>query len=78
MKIHTNLLNEKQRRVYDTVVNHYKSNRETQLLMIVLGTASTGKSFVIKALKEHLNHSLLIAAFTGKAAYKIEGSTIRS
>ena len=46
--------------------------------MILLGTAGTGKSFVIKALKEYLNNSLLIAAPTGKAAYNIGGSTIHS
>ena len=78
--IDINTLNPKQRKFYDIVLNHRnsKSRKKKQLLMILLGTAGTGKSYVIKALKDALGDELEITAPTGMAAFNVNGVTIHS
>jgi hypothetical protein len=73
-----------QRKAYDIVYKHtFGCNCDEQLLMIVVGTAGTGKSFLINAIRQlffHLNSSqcLKITAPTGIAASNIHGSTVYS
>lgn len=43
-----------------------------------MGTAGTGKSYLIKALQQSLTTSLLTTATTGVAAFNINGQTIHS
>ena len=49
-EIDLNLLNAKQRKAFDFLINHCKDNTKTKgLLFMVQGMAGTGKSFFIKA-----------------------------
>lgn len=62
----------KQLQVYNTVKSHYESSSITQpLLMIVAGTAGTGKSYLIHCLQLLLKDKLCVAAPTGVAAFNI-------
>ena len=77
-------LSGKQRLAYDIVADHlFGELHNTQLLMVVLGTAGTGKSFLINAIRHMFTlHSqsdrVRITAPTGIAAANISGSTIHS
>ena len=77
-------LSAKQRLAYDIVAKHsFGGLQEDHLLMIVLGTAGTGKSFLINAIRHMFTlHSqpdrVRITAPTGIAAANICGSTIHS
>ena len=54
-------------------------NNDSQLLLIVNGTAGTGKSYAISAISHALSASFVVrCAFTAKAAYLIRGSTLHS
>ena len=73
-----------QRKAFDIIQAHtFGGSQDEQLLMIVIGTAGTGKSYLINAIrhlfKEHdCVPSLKITAPTGIAAANIRGSTIYS
>src|ERR1035438_4036067 len=57
--------------VQDSLVNN------SQLLLIVIGTAGTGKSYTISAISNAMNANELVhGAFTAKAAFLIKGSTL--
>ena len=68
----------KQRKVYDQVELHSRNNDLAPLRIIVLGTAGTGKSFLIKKLKHLLIEKIAIVAPTGVAAFNVNGSTIHN
>ena len=72
------LLQGKQRLVYDTVSSHMQSEGAEPLRMVVSGTAGTGKSFLIHCLKALLQSRLRVAAPTGVAAFNVEGVTLHS
>lgn len=78
----TNDLTEQQQIAYQIVSNHYTSYSEGHmpdpLLMLILGTAGTGKSFLIGTLTNLLTNHCLITATTGMAAYHIHGMTLHS
>ena len=69
-------LNHEQKQIYNWVKHHHENHK--QLLLIMLGTAGTGKSFTINALTSYLGKKLKRAAPTAKAAYIIHGETIHS
>jgi DNA replication protein DnaC len=69
-------LNGEQKQVYKMVEYHHKENQ--QLLMILIGTAGTGKSYTIKAITHYLGRHLKKAAPTAKAAFIIAGETLHS
>ena len=48
------------------------------LLLIIIGVAGTGKSYLIHAIRNLLQACCAITATTGKASYNIGGSTIHS
>lgn len=78
----TNDLTEQQQIAYQIVSNHYTSYSEGHmpdpLLMQILGTAGTGKSFLIGTLINLLSNHCLITTTTGMAAYHIHGMTLHS
>ena len=78
----TNDLTEQQQIAYQIVSNHYTSCSEGHmpdpLLMQILGTAGTGKSFLIGTLINLLSNHCLITTTTGMAAYHIHGMTLHS
>ena len=77
-------LNLKQRQVYDTTMEAFRSDVEIpQLLLHVDGRAGTGKSFVIQLTSAHLQQAfehnpVLRAAPTGVASHGILGRTLHS
>ncbi len=68
-------LNSEQRLAYDIVVKHYHGSSSDALRMIIHGTAGTGKTHIIKALKYEMRDSIFLTATTGKAAAIINGTT---
>ena len=69
-----------QTKAYDIVNNHFLENVENRepLTLIINGEAGTGKSFLINAIRNLLQHQCCVTATTGKAAYSINGVTIHS
>jgi hypothetical protein len=72
----------KQQFVLDIVREHVQQLRNAEkvqpLRMLVLGTAGSGKSFLIKKLRVLLRDSLSVCATTGAAGVLIGGSTLHS
>ncbi len=69
-------LNQKQRFAFNIVEDHY--NISKQLLMILTGTAGSGKSFTVYAISTFLNGMIRRAAPTAKAAFLIKGETLHA
>lgn len=72
------LLQGKQRLAYDAVHHHFHSTNKEPLHLIVSGTAGTGKSFLIHALRGLLQTQVRVAAPTGVAAFNVDGFTLLS
>ncbi|TEB25456.1 hypothetical protein FA13DRAFT_1637253, partial [Coprinellus micaceus] len=81
------MLNEKQRVAYRIVTDHFirryilNNNSETPLRMLMTGPGGTGKTYVVKALKEVMDayrsgHKIRFLAPTGSAAALIDGMTV--
>ena len=76
-----NTLNKEQKVAFDIVTNHCIQGAGDQiqpLLMIIYGTAGTGKSYLINAISSHLKDKCCLTAPTGIAAFNINGVTIHS
>jgi len=77
-------LSKQQRAAFDLIYEHtFGLSRAEQLLLIIIGTAGTGKSFLINAVRwlfdeQECAQSLKVTAPTGIAAANIRGSTIFS
>jgi hypothetical protein len=69
-------LNKMQKFCYALVNKFIKSNK--QLLLIINGTAGTGKSFTISAISNLIGKKLKRCAPTAKAAFIIKGQTIHN
>ena len=70
-----------QKLAYDIVHSHCKSNADDQdplCLIIIIGVAGTGKSYLINAIRSVLRNKCVVTATTGKASYNIRGITIHS
>jgi ATP-dependent DNA helicase PIF1 len=72
-------LNTEQMSAFAKLKNHFdgKSGQEA-LLMIIQGTAGTGKSFVIHCFQKLLGNACLVLAPSGVAAFNVGGQTIHS
>ena len=73
-----NSLNNAQWTAYDIVKQHFSNEDENQLLMIIMGLAGSGKSYVIDALKCLLKETCRVCAFFGIAAYNVGGNTLHT
>ena len=74
-------LNEGQRRVYNVVIEHaqrWAQEVMQPLRVMVCGTAGSGKTFLIRALKQELGDACLVLGPTGVAADNIGGRTYQS
>lgn len=69
-------LNLQQRKAFDLVIHHSESDTCEQLLLLVIGKAGSGKSFLIDRLRYALNASCYISALFGIAAYNVSGKTL--
>ena len=70
-------LNEKQRLAYEIITSEIRDNPEP-VHMIVCGTAGTGKTYLISAVKQVLGTQCVVTATTGIAAFSIKGETLHS
>ena len=71
-------LNADQHKAYTLIFNHFHSESEEQLLLIITGMAGSGKSYLISAIKDLLGNKCKIAAFFGVAAFNVKGQTLHS
>ncbi|EXX62825.1 Pif1p [Rhizophagus irregularis DAOM 197198w] len=62
----------------DNRIALYCSDLKSTLQIIVMGTARTGKSYLINAIRERLQQTTIVRAPTKVAAFNIQGSTIHS
>jgi hypothetical protein len=77
--VNLSALNPDQMKVFDAVSKHFHLSLPKEAFnALILGTAGTGKSFLIQALKSLLATSCFIVAPTGVAAANIGGHTIHS
>jgi PIF1-like helicase len=75
-----NSLNDDQMNVFHSVMMHAACTdaAKAPFLAVVLGTAGTGKSHLVHALRGLLDQRCIVVAPTGVAACNIEGDTIHS
>ncbi len=75
-----NSLSEMQALAYNVVNIHFSnvSSDKEPLFLIVIGVASTGKSYLINSIHNLLQGKCAVTATTGKAAFNIRGITIHS
>ena len=84
-------LNKKQREIFTHVVHSLSQKPDEQLCLFITGGAGVGKSVVIRVLYQALHRLLcsesgqnpedvkiLLCAYTGLAAYNIQGSTLHN
>ena len=75
-------LNSKQRLAYDIIQHHHSEltigNNPDPLYMIILGTAGTGKSYLISAIAALLTNTCVLTGTTGMASFHICGGTLHS
>ena len=65
--------------IEDAILNYInRLDKDQGKVIIVMGRAGTGKSYLIKNIKEKSNKNCILLAPTGIAAYNINGSTIHS
>ena len=76
--VDVNLLNEQQLKAYNIISTHFRSNNDQPLCMLILGTAGTGKSFLIHTIAQLLGDKCVLTATTGIAAFHIGGITLHS
>ena len=77
--IDVNTFSDMQRHAYNMVKAHSEQAcPKDPLLLIILGVAGTGKSYLINAIRNLLQHSCAVTATTGKASFNINGCTIHS
>ena len=77
----TNLYGE-QHKAYSIISANCAENatipHQSPLRMLILGTAGTGKSYLIRALAKLLGNKCLLSATTGMASFLIGGLTLHS
>jgi DNA replication protein DnaC len=76
VNVNPNQLNKYQRFTYDLIDKFNKEKKK--LLMILLGTAGTGKSFTVSAITKLKEGHIKKASPTAKAAFLINGDTLHS
>jgi len=69
---------EMQKRAYDIIKAHSEQPSPKNSLLVIMGDGGTGKSYLINAIKNLLQHSCAVTATTGKVSYSIRGCTIHS
>ena len=70
--VNVGLLNTKQLQIYEIFKDSF-DNEFKQIKMIIIGSAGTGKSFLLSAVKSLLKKHMVLCATTGKAALNLGG-----
>jgi len=74
-----NSFSEMQKLTYDIVCRHFENTSEKEpLLLIIIGVAGTGKSYLINGIRNLLQRKCAVTATTGKASFNIRAITIHS
>ena len=76
LEVDVGTLNEKQSNAYKIVFDHYVGEIKEQLLLVITGMAGSGKSYLINAFRNLLQHKCKISAFFGVAAFNVKGCTL--
>jgi len=77
--IDINTFSDMQAHAYNMIKAHSEQpSPKDPLLLIVVGVAGTGKSYLINAIRNFLGTSCAVTATTGKAAFNTNGCTIHS
>ena len=77
--VDVNILNDMKKHAYDIITAHSSEPCPKEpLLVILIGVGGTGKSYLIHAIRNFLQHSCAITSTTGKASYNIRECTIHS
>ena len=77
--VNLDTLNEKQRLAFDIITTQAGDIHDCEpVCMIVCGTAGTGKTYLINALRQVLRDPCIITTTTGIAAFSINGQTLHS
>lgn len=75
--IDINTFSYEQQCAYDIVINHSEQAfPKDPLLLIIIGVAGTGKSYLTNAIRNILQSSCAVTATTGEASNNIRGCTI--
>ena len=70
-------LNKQQQLAFD-IITSQNGNDNEPVHMIVCGTAGTGKTFLMRAVKQLLRDQCIVTATTGIASFSINGQTLHS
>ena len=76
--INVTSLNQCQQTAYDIVQSHFSSEINGQLLMMIIGLAGSGKSYIINTIRGLLDNSCKVSAYFGIAAFNVSGTTLHS
>lgn len=75
--VNVDSLNEAQRKAFNIIFNH-EMNPSEQLLMMIIGLAGSGKSYLINSIRALLKKKCVVSAYFGIAAFNIKGQTLHS
>jgi len=76
-EINVRSLNEAQRKAFDIVATHLDTP-DKQLLMMIVGLAGSGKTFLINNIRALLKEKCTVTAYLGIAAFNVKGKTLHS
>ena len=71
-------LNKEQHLAYTIVFDHFVQLTENPLLLIIMGLAGSGKSYLIDAIKDLLQEKCTVCAFFAVAAFSVKEKTLHS
>ena len=76
--IDTSTFSKMQQVAYQIVSNHFGSGEQNPLRFLIMGVAGTGKSYLIDSLRNLLQGTCKVLAYTGKASFNVNGVTLHS
>lgn len=76
--IYVSKMNSNQRMAFNNITDLHINNDNNQLLMMITGLGGSGKSYIIKAVRNLLDQQCKVCAYFGIAAFNIKGNTSHS
>lgn len=79
-QVNVDCFSDEQKLCYDIITSHNSDTNTSKepLLLIINGVGGTGKSYLIRAVKNCLGSKCAVTATTGKAAFNVNGVTVHS